>query len=179
MIGGAVICGWAERGSWPDTRPHMEGLRRDKEAGFSLLELLAVLVIIGLMSASVVLAMRPPVETEADYQETLLGALNQTGKTAIYTGRVHALSASEAGLHLMVYANREWAVQQDFTSDNVTLGQLQIEGTRIELPETPGPLILFEPTGEVTDFSLVLRGGAQEVTLTVSETGAIVFERKS
>ena len=179
MIGGAVILDQTSQGQALVASSPRQKVQCQNEAGFSLLELLAVLVIIGLMSASVVLAMRPPVETEADYQEVLLGALNQTGKTAIYTGRIHALSASEVGLHLMVYANREWAIQQDFTSETIEIDRLHIEGTRIELPETPTPLILFEPTGEVTDFSLVLSGAAQDVTLSVSETGALIFEKKT
>ena len=178
MTGGAVILSDETR-QGAHALPAMLKEHRQNEAGFSLLELLVVLVIVGLMSATVVLSMRPPTETEADYQETLLGALNQTTKTAIYTGRVHALSASEAGLHLMVYANREWSVQQDFTSADIAIGQLEIEGSEIELPETPTPLVLFEPTGEVTDFALDLRSAAQDVTLTVSDTGALIFERKS
>ncbi|MEP6342660.1 MAG: prepilin-type N-terminal cleavage/methylation domain-containing protein [Maricaulaceae bacterium] len=157
----------------------MKLAHRDSEAGFSLLELLVVLVIIGLMSASVVLSMRAPAPTQESYQETLLGQLNQTSKAAIYTGRVHALSASEAGLHLMIYANREWVVQRDFTSNDIGLGQLHIEGEKIDLPEEVAPLILFEPTGEITDFTLGLNGAGQDVVLTVSEAGALIFERKS
>ena len=177
MTHGAAILDELSQGA--HALPVVSKARRQNEAGFSLLELLVVLVIIGLMSATVVLTMRAPAETEADYQETLLGTLNQTTKTAIYTGRVHALSASEAGLHLMVYANREWTVQQDFTSVDFSIGQLEIEGSEVDLPETPTPLVLFEPTGEVTDFALDFRSAAQDVTLTVSETGALIFERKS
>jgi len=150
-------------------------VRRSNESGFSLLEILVVLVIIGLMSAAVVLSMRPPENAERTFREDFVLRLNQTVKESIYTGRVNALSVSERGLHLMMYADREWQVTREFPFEDIASMQLHIDNERVELPDEVAPLILFEPTGEVTNFQLIVRGFDEDISLFNSPDGSILL----
>lgn len=147
--------------------------RPTSDAGFSLLEVLAVLVIIGLMSAAVVLSMRPPENETSSFRDELVLRLNQTAKESIYTGRAHALSVSQGGLHVMRYTNREWVIVRELPAEGFISMRLQIEDEFIELPEKIAPLILFEPTGDITDFQLNVRGFEQDINLFNAADGSV------
>jgi len=150
-----------------------------KEAGFSLLEILAALVIIALMTAAVVLSLTPPDRGQNEFRDQLLVRLNQTAKDAIYTGRVNALSVSEQGLQIMGYQEGGWTVIEDFPAFARTRLRLEIESETIELPKTASPLILFEPTGEITDFALSLRSADIDFSLSRADDGSIRLEDKT
>jgi len=157
-------------------RPHIctaPPRERYKDAGFSLLEILAALVIIALMTAAVVLSLTPPERGQNEFRDQLLLRLNQTAKDAVYTGRVNALSVSEEGLQIMGYQEGAWAVIEDFPDLARTRLRLEIENENIELPKTTSPLILFEPTGEITDFALSLRSADIDFSLFRADDGSI------
>lgn len=144
-----------------------------RDAGFSLLEVLAVLVIIGLMSAAVVVSMRGPDTSEQDFADNFVLQLNRLAKESIYTGRINALSVSEEGLHLMSYVNREWITLEEFSFESTISAELFIEDETVDIPKEPAPLILFEPTGEVTDFVLTVDGLGTDLSLFRNDDGAI------
>jgi len=144
----------------------------DSESGFSLLEVLAVLIIIGLMSAAVVLSMRGP-DTGEDFAGDFVLRVNQFAKESIYTGQVNALSISEDGLHLMSYVNRDWITRHEVPFEGKVDARLLIEDETVDIPEAPAPLILFEPTGEVTDFELTVDSFGLPLSLFRSDDGSI------
>jgi len=168
-------------------RPHLIGRKAvggrahacAREAGFSLLEVLAVLVIIGLMSASVVLSMRPAAPPETSFRDDLILRLNQEAKAAIYTGQTRALSVSEDGLHIMVYRNNQWSITQDYPFVSGVTARLNIEDNKVEIPEDPVPLILFEPAGEITEFALNIRGFGDDIDLFNAPDGTVRIGTKS
>ncbi len=150
----------------------------DKEAGFSLLEILAALVIIALMSTAVALSLKPPVPTESDQRDAFTARLNQAAKNSVYTGRVHALSVSTQGFALMRYQEGGWAVIEEFPALSRKRVQLHINNEKVTLPESASPLILFEPTGEITDFTLNLRGVDLNIDLYSAEDGHVKIGKK-
>jgi general secretion pathway protein H len=150
-----------------------------KTAGFSLLEILAALVIIGLMSAAVVLSLKPPDNSQTKFRDRLVLTLNQAAKESVYTGRVNALSVSAEGLHIMTYREGAWSVVQDFPALTRSRMTLQIERENIELPKIITPLILFEPTGDMTDFELNLRGSDMDINLFSAPDGSILIGDKA
>ena len=134
--------------------------RADREAGFSLLEIMTVLVIIGVMSAAVVLSLNVTGPDEENAADKFVFRINQVAKDSIYSGKPNALSLSEEGLHLMSFSKNEWAIVHGVTLPERFKATLEIDDEVIrDLPEEPAPLILFEPTGEITDFTLSIDGG--------------------
>jgi len=125
----------------------------DSESGFSLLEVLAVLIIIGLMSAAVVLSMRGP-DTGEDFAGDFVLRVNQFAKESIYTGQVNAL-------------------RHEVPFEGKVDARLLIEDETVDIPEAPAPLILFEPTGEVTDFELTVDSFGLPLSLFRSDDGSI------
>lgn len=131
------------------------------------------------MTAAVVLSLKPPASGQNDIRDKLVVQLNQAAKNSIYTGRVNALSVSAEGLQIMSYREGAWSVTQDFPALARVRAQLQIENEKVALPETARPLILFEPTGEITDFNLSLRGVELDINIFSAENGAIQIGQKS
>ena len=132
------------------------------------------LVIIGLMSAAVVLSLKPP-DAEEEAADKFVAQINQLAKESIYTGRPHALSISESGLDLMRYADQEWVSVRNLSLGERFKVSLDIEDEAVrDIPDAPTPLILFEPTGEVTDFSLTVKDGdGPQLSLFRADDGSI------
>lgn len=162
----------------PRLLPYDRARTLSRDAGFSLLEILAVLVIIGVMSAVVVLSLTPPRPAAQDRADQFVLRVNQLAKEAIYSGRPNALSISEEGLHLMQFANGRWTALQAIPFEGRIKTVLEIEDERVrDIPEEPSPLILFEPTGEVTDFSLTVSGTGLDLRLFRADDGTIQLGR--
>lgn len=143
----------------------------DGEAGFSLLEIMAVLVIIGIMSAAVVLSLNIGGADETDEADRFIFRINQLAKDSVYSGKANALSISEGGIHLMRFSNNEWQILHETPLPERFKATLEIEDEIIrDIPEEPTPLILFEPTGEITDFTLSVNGG---ISLFSADDGTI------
>ena len=100
---------------------------RHREAGFSLLEVLVVMVIIGIMSAAVVLSLNAPGADERNAAERFVFLINQAAKDSIYSGKPNALSISEEGLHLMNYSNNQWVILHAVTLPERFKATLEIE----------------------------------------------------
>lgn len=79
----------------------------------------------------------------------------------------------------MGYQEGAWAVIEDFPAAARARLRLQIEDENIELPKTVSPLILFEPTGEITDFTLSLRTADIDFSLFRADDGSIRIGEKS
>jgi len=129
-----------------------------KEAGFTLIEVLCVLVMIGLLSGVVVMNMpskKSPTQTEA---ETLVKRINGLIQDGLISGEIRALGVSETSYAFYQYdgSNFEVLVQKSWQDD--TKPALSINNNRIPLPEDLSAQIIFEPTGINTEFRLNLSG---------------------
>ena len=138
--------------------------RPGNDAGFTLVELLTVLVIVGLMTSAVVMALpsRKPAITEQTNAAIL--QLNRAAQNSLVSGRPQAWGLSKTGYALYDFVEGEWLQ----TASTDWPGSLRIEFFKNDVPVKLGddiqPLIVFEPTGLSTPFELRIdQAGRREV----------------
>lgn len=131
---------------------------RHKEAGFTLIEVLCVLVMIGLLSGVVVMNM-PSKKTAAQIQtENIVKGVNGLVQDGLISGEIRALGFSETDYAFYQYDGVNFNIlKQGAWTDEVS-PSLSLDKRRIALPEDLSPQIIFEPTGINTAFRLNLSG---------------------
>ena len=138
--------------------------------GFTLVELLVVLVIIGLASAVVVLAVPDPEGSLADEAERFAARAKAAQERAITDNRSFALRLTSEGYGFERRQGGEWAPldQRPFRSARWK------RGTEIS-PQTER--IVFDPTGLVEPLRLTLARRGEEVSVEFADGGTIRVER--
>jgi general secretion pathway protein H len=141
-------------------------LRRSAENGFTLVELMVVLVIIGLMSAAVVLAIPDPRGGLVSEAETFAARVRAAQERAIMDNRSVALRLTPAGYSF------EWSVRGEWQP----IGQRPfgaakwVEGTGVE---AASDRIVFDSTGFADPLDVTLQRGEDRVGVSVSEGGEV------
>lgn len=159
------------RNKSPLDKPPHDRLMRD--AGFSLVELLAVLAILSLMVGAVVLNLPQP-RSETDRVSAAMAAqVSRFLDDGAVAGEMRALGLNDTALVLFRHDGRSWsrAVELPWPDDaRVTLNRGE---DRMELPELATPTLLFEPYGAVPDFTLALVGRDARYNLSATARGQI------
>lgn len=146
--------------------------RRRSHAGFSLLELLVVVVIIGLLAQAVTLSMGALGSDRELQEETsrLRSVIDLLHEEALMQSRDYGVMFTETGYRFYVfdYQELEWVVpaadrllEQHSLSPQLTL-TLVLDGRNVPLLpdfdsqeiENPEPQVMLLASGEVTPFTL-------------------------
>jgi len=146
---------------------------RDREAGFTLIEILCVLVIIGVMTGIVAINMRVPNTDSRTLETDLLSRFRLSAKEAIVSGHPQAFSVTETGWQFMSYQDQNWLVHYSRDFENNEQAALSVEEEVVTIPEDPVPLIIFEPTGEVSTFLFSVRGHENDILIASRRDGSI------
>lgn len=150
--------------------------RRPKyESGFSLVEILVVLFIIGLMSAAVVLTFDKPKSALEKQAETLASQLNALAQDGLITGSVNAAGFSKDGYALYTFENSEWTERvSDDWQDSYRLTFTRASA-KLDMPKEKEPIIMFQPTGLSTPFELTLADRDLKFSLKTEGDGRIAL----
>ena len=123
-----------------------------REAGFTLVEVLVVLVIIGVMTAAVVVSVpRDPAPAEADAR-AFADAAHRAARSTLLDGQTRGMSVSDSGWELRRYTEQGW--QTALSGQTSQRLRLDVDGVEVELQPDPLPLLLWEPTGGANTFEL-------------------------
>ena len=153
-----------------------------RDDGFSLVEIMVVMAIMGLMAGAVVLAMPTSDDRLARALDGTRSYLVALSRTAVTTGRVVGLRFTDAGYTPLVMKAGEWQEDRSLVGrarawDGATLVGLELDGAAISLEAKRGealrPHVWFLPTGEAASFKLSLEVEGERGTLTGSGTGDI------
>lgn len=149
--------------------------KTDKESGFTLVEILAVLVIIGLISGIVAFNLPSPKTATQTQAETLTRQLNALSQNGLISGEIQAFGVSEKGYSLYRYDGERFTsvATMDWT-ENVKIA-LRRNDTKTKVPEEISPQILFEPTQISTPFILDLSGPRARFELQSKGDGRVVM----
>lgn len=127
---------------------------KSKSDGFSLIEVLIVLFIIGLMSSAVILFM-PQSSSDLDLQAKKLShGFNALIHDSLVSGRATSFGFSDNGYAFYTFINNQW---EETTSTEWPEGlnfEMYQSGKKLDIPENTIPIFLFKPNGLITPFRL-------------------------
>lgn len=149
-------------------------IRSNRDAGFSLVELLAALAILSLMVGAVVFNLPKP-RSETDQMSAVMTAqVSRFLDDGAVAGEMRALGVDTEALVLFRHDGRAWLRSTELPWPEDARVTLDRGDARIDLPETAEPILLFEPYGTVPDFTLTLGAREAQYILSADERGRIV-----
>lgn len=145
------------------------------DAGFTLVEVLVVLAILGLAIGMVVINLpKAPPALKAEV-ELLAARMSAAQDAAIITGQPTGLEFSDSQYVFYEY-DGQW-LQRGVTGLPDAKKKLELDGSTLKLkPELNKPQIIFDPTGEVTDFALTLNTPRNGYIISLSDSGRVIWD---
>jgi general secretion pathway protein H len=134
--------------------------------GFTLVELMVVLAILGLMSAAVVLAIPDPRGGLVSEAQTFAARIGAAQERAIMDNRAVALRLTPTGYSFERSVNGGWQpiVERPF-------GEARwVEGTGVA---AVSDRIVFDSTGFAEPLEVTLKRGSEEVGISIGEGGDV------
>jgi general secretion pathway protein H len=147
--------------------------RQPAAAGFTLVELLVVVTIIGLMSAAVVLAMPGSRGDLIGEAESFAARAKAMRDKAAIDARATSIRVSSAGYAFDQRSRGGWQPMQGIAEANVRW----TEGTQALVPTGQVLRIVFDATGIAEPVSLGLQRGTDRVAVTIGYDGKIDVAR--
>lgn len=147
--------------------------RASHEAGFTLVEILTVLVVIGLMSSVVILSIQPPKSALDKQAAQLTSQLNAMAQDGLISGRVSAAGFTRDGYTLYTFENGDWTERVTGDWNDKYRVRLERASAKIDLPKKTSPSIIFQPTGLSTPFELTLSDRDMQYALKTAGDGRV------
>ena len=146
-------------------------VRAANRAGFTLVELLMVVAIIGLAAGAVVLSVPDPRPSVAEDAERFAARLSRAREEAILSNRPVAVDANAAGYGFMVFDGAAWSGldERPFRSERWTVG------TTVG-PSNAPVRIVFDPTGVADPAILTLTRERHSRTIAVDGAGEVTLD---
>lgn len=144
------------------------------QGGFTLIEMMMVLLIIGLMSSAVLLTVPDKEPTAKAFTENMVRELNLAAQTSLLSGQPAALGLTRDGYGIYAFRGERWAAPPLVRWPENTSVRFAKNNLLLELPVSLVPLLVFEPTGQSDVFNLTLTQSGKVYALHSAGDGRIV-----
>lgn len=160
--------------------------RAHKEAGFTLVEILCVLALLGLTAGLVVLNLPKPAPAFKVEAQNLATLMNVAARQSVIDGKIRGIDLTTGRIDIFQY-DGEWVADKGRDLTNISGLNLIVEDQPIDLTQRNKlkeksdlpPLIYFDATGNVTPFTLELNGREESYNLSPDARGRIILESAS
>jgi general secretion pathway protein H len=140
--------------------------------GFTLLELMVVIVLIGVLASMVSLALGPSPARESRQQaENFIRAVQQLRERAVLDGQEYGLRMQRGGYQALRLEAGDWTAVAGVhrLPENLTLG-LEQDGDAVPLDDAQGPpQLLMLSSDEISPFRLFIKAFGQSVSQVSSD----------
>ncbi len=163
-----------------------------RNAGFTLVELLVVMLIVAMISGVVVLNMPPPRDSQKNEAEIFAARLNLATELAIMTGSMIGLEVDQTGYRFFRFVDGEWTAHNHdqlkatkFTPDMVvefTVTDLSLRNEVLankdadEDEEAPSPVVFVSATGETTPLTAQFVSKRRVFSVNLDGSGNVSLE---
>ena len=151
--------------------------KRRAEGGFTLVELLTVIFIIGLTGSLVVFT----IPTRSSPAERTLSVLTQdiqqVSDRALLSGRVYAIDLIEDGYQVKVWQDGSWRTAGRSSTGRQDVMDIRLRG-RASDTDDARPELVFDPTGVNDPVELEVRAGGDRFIVTISPDGKVTHEQR-
>ena len=138
------------------------------EAGFTLVELMVVIVIVGLMSAVAVMS-APGRRTLAAEADQFAARLTRAQEEAVLTNRPVGVQVTGQGYSFLTRTGATWAVLDDGPFE----GHDWSEGVVAAVQDSDKGLINFDPTGVAEPLTVTLSRDVQHMRVSIDAAGNV------
>lgn len=147
---------------------HKSAMARGMSAGFTLVEMMVVLVIVGLLAAAAVLAMPEPGGGLRVEAETFAARAKAAQESALIESRATSLQVGTGGYAIARSRGGAWQEVGRFDWQG---------GTRPDLATGQRMRTVFDSTGTADPLELTLRRGDRRVRVEIGGDGEIRIQR--
>ncbi len=158
--------------------------RHNNQAGFTLVEILAVMFIIAVMAGAVVVNLPAKPDPLHEQGKLLASRIQMTAQIGLIERQSMGIGFTKNGYSTMKYNGEIWENIEEFEFEQE--GEPDLELTQstakidLEAAEKAGiPVIRYDTTGLGTPFILHLRNGTSRFVITGAIDGTITTEAKT
>ncbi|MET0293853.1 MAG: GspH/FimT family pseudopilin [Phenylobacterium sp.] len=150
--------------------------RASPEAGFTLVELMVAIVVMGLLTAVIVLNVPEPGGRLADEADGLAARLRRAQEEAILTNRTVEVTMNRAGYAFRVQQPGGWAP----LDDGPFAGRRWREGTDVSIRQVEGrSAVRFDSTGAADPAEISLTRKARQMRVIVDGQGQVSVDARA
>lgn len=144
--------------------------KRPEEQGFTLVEVLLVVFIVGLSAGLIVMTLPEGPERLEQEQRRVTAALSHIEDLAVLTGQVHGIELQREGFNVVRRVEGEWQPDRTLGLDLEEPVEFVVERRR---REDAGPQLYFDPAGVPVTHEIVLldNGERRSILLGDAEAG--------
>lgn len=154
-----------------------------RQAGFTLVEVLCVLALLGLTAGLVVLNLPKPASPFRAEVQSVTTLLNLAAQQSVIDGKSRGIDFTPSEFNILEY-DGAWVVDRTYEFKDMYGFELAVDHQDVDLVEREKkkeksdlpPLIYFDATGNVTPFHLSFEGREDSYTLSPDSRGRIVME---
>jgi len=144
---------------------------RSRRAGFTLVELLMTVAIIGVAAGAVVLSMPDPRPSVGEDAERFAARLTRAREEAILSNRTVAVEATAGGYAFSVFEGARWSPLREGPFE----AERWADGVSAA-PVEPPLRLTFDPTGVAEPGRLALSRDGRSVTVAVDGAGEVSID---
>ena len=157
---------------------------RKNVRGFTLVEVLAVLLIIGLMAGVVVLSMPTPASPLVKQGHKIERHMARLSQSALMDGKPYGISIHKNEIEIVRYEQGGWKSidKAEFGAGANTYVRLFQNGAKIDLDKAEKlavPIIRYDTSGLATPFEMWLEASGERLIIRGEIDGLIMSEIKS